>query len=79
MNRTPLSAFVCRSVLAISLFLLPSIASNAQNCIFGRADFPVSNSPTTLGTGDFNSDGALDVAATSSYDNSVVSLDEVPA
>lgn len=71
MNCAPLRAFVFRILSTISLFLLLSIASNAQTYIFGRADFSVGNSPTSLATGDFNGDGVIDLAVTNSYDNTV--------
>jgi hypothetical protein len=71
MNRAPLRAFVCRFVSTIGLFLFVSLASNAQTYIFGRADFSVGSSPTSLATGDFNGDGVIDLAVTNSYDNTV--------
>jgi|SRR5579872_752724 len=71
MNRAPFCAFVGRILSTIGLFLLVSLASSAQTYIFGRADFPVGNSPNAIVTGDFNGDGIIDAAVTNSYDNTV--------
>jgi hypothetical protein len=60
-----------RSASAVILFLTVSLASSAQTYIFGRADFPVGNSPNAIVTGDFNGDGVIDVAVTNSSDNTI--------
>lgn len=78
MNCAPLRAFVCRFVSTVTLLVLVSIASSAQTYIFGRADFPVDNSPNALASGDFNGDGVIDVAVTNSYDNTVSILLDRP-
>ncbi len=60
-----------RFASAVILLLAVSLASSAQTYIFGRADFPVGNSPNAIVTGDFNGDGVIDVAVTNSYDNTI--------
>jgi FG-GAP-like repeat len=60
------------------LFLLFNLASNAQVYMFGRADFPVGNSPAGIVYADFNGDGILDLAVTNTYDNTVSVLLGLP-
>jgi hypothetical protein len=71
MNCAPLRAFVYRYTSSVIVLLILNAASIAQTYVFGRADFPVGNSPNAIVTGDFNNDGVLDIAVTNSYDNTV--------
>ena len=57
-------------VISISFLALPA-STQAQTYIFGRADFPVGNSPSAIVAADFNNDGVLDLAVTNNSDNTI--------
>src|SRR5215472_9807957 len=57
-------------VMSTSLLTLQA-STQAQTYIFGRADFPVGNSPSTIVAADFNNDGVLDLAVTNNSDNTI--------
>ncbi|HLW78306.1 MAG TPA: VCBS repeat-containing protein, partial [Terriglobia bacterium] len=48
--------------VALGLSALLSAKASAQAYVFGRADFPLSNTPNAVLTADFNGDGRLDLA-----------------
>src|SRR5579864_494764 len=64
--KTVLAAIVLFGVFAVLTSKAP-----AQEYLFNRADFPTGAGPRGVVTGDFNSDGALDLAVVNSADNTV--------
>lgn len=48
--------------------------TSAQTYLFGRADFPLGTSPSSVASGDFNNDGAPDLAITDAVENKVAIL-----
>ena len=60
-----------RGFFVILSVLLTALAAQAQEYIFGRADFAVGNFPISVATGDFNGDGLPDLVVTNSGDNTV--------
>src|ERR1039457_1304939 len=57
-------------ILTISLGLINS-AARAQNYLLRQGSFPTGNQPTAMTKGDFNMDGALDLATANQSDNTV--------
>lgn len=55
----------------LSVFLLVSSAAFAQSFLFNRSDFTTGIQPGGVGVADFNGDGALDVAITDSFAQTV--------
>jgi len=54
-----------------TLLLLGSVPATAAQYVFGRADFPAGNAPSSVAKADFNGDGAVDLAVTNATDNTV--------
>ena len=54
-----------------ALLLFGSVPAMAVQYVFGRADFPAGNAPSSVAKADFNGDGAVDVAVTNAVDNTV--------
>ncbi|HEX7893706.1 MAG TPA: VCBS repeat-containing protein, partial [Terriglobales bacterium] len=65
------SRFDCRLVLALVSLLMPALAA-AQNSLFTTiSPSAVASLPLAIATGDFNGDGIVDAAVTSSGTNTV--------
>ncbi len=66
------SAFL-HSLAAIIVLVAAASPLHAQSYIFGRADFAVGNTPSSVAVGDFNHDGVMDLVVTNSLegDNTV--------
>jgi hypothetical protein len=61
-----------RIVVFVSVVMLfPTITTQAQIYIFGRADFSVGGNPTAIAAGDFNGDELPDLAVSNSGDNTI--------
>jgi hypothetical protein len=60
-----------RAIAVIVSLLLLAMAAQAQTYIFGRANFPVGTGPMSIGAGDFNGDGIIDLAVVNEGDNTV--------
>ena len=56
---------------ALSLVVTACFPSGAQSYLFNRSDFSIGIQPGGIATGDFNGDGALDVAITDSFAQTV--------
>ena len=62
----------CRSVTRIiAVFLLSTIAAQAQTYIFGRLNLAVGSGAFSVAAGDFNGDGILDLASVAQGNNTV--------
>ncbi len=65
-SKQTVSRAVCLLAVIFSGFLMMPQATTAQTFVFGRADFPVANTATSLITADFNGDGIPDFAVLNS-------------